>query len=100
MRLTACPAPYSGLWVDHLTWWRRLLGTGVYTTVGELTTPDKTNASYISLVLQLTLPTPKIVEATLDGRQPAGHAAGGGGVEREGVEPPLGASYFKRLSRR
>ena len=71
MRPTACPSPYSGPWVDHLTRWRRLLETGVYATVEEIATADKSNASYESRVLRLTLPVPMIFEATLDRRQPA-----------------------------
>ena len=71
MRPTACPSPYSGPWVDHLTRWRRLLETGVYATVEEIATADKSNASYESRVLRLTLLVPDIVEAILDGRQRA-----------------------------
>ena len=71
MRPTACPSPYSGPWVDHLTRWRRLLETGVYATVEEIATADKIRASPISRMLRLPPITPSPVEAILDRRQPA-----------------------------
>ena len=54
-----------------LRWWK-LLETGVFATVGEITAAETINASYILRVLRLTLLAPEIVEAILDGRQPAG----------------------------
>jgi len=51
--------------------WRKLLETGVFPTVQEVAAADKINASYVSRVLRLTLLAPDIVEAILDGRQPA-----------------------------
>ena len=51
--------------------WRKLLETGVYVTVGEIAAAEKMNPSYVSRVLRLTLLAPDIVEAILDGRQPA-----------------------------
>ena len=51
--------------------WRKLLETSVYATVEELATAEKINPSYVSRVLRLTLLAPDIVEAILDGRQPA-----------------------------
>ncbi len=51
--------------------WRKLLETGRYTTIDELARAEKINASYVSRLLRLTLLAPEIVEATLDGRQPA-----------------------------
>ena len=50
--------------------WRRMLETGVVSTVGEIATREKINKSYVSRVLRLTLLAPDIVEAILDGRQP------------------------------
>ncbi len=51
--------------------WRKLLETGVHVTVGEIAAAEKINPSYVSRVLRLTLLAPDIVEAILDGRQPA-----------------------------
>ena len=52
--------------------WRRMLESGVVSTVGEIAVREKINKSYVSRVLRLTLLGPEIVEAILDGRQPAG----------------------------
>jgi hypothetical protein len=49
--------------------WRRMLETGVVSTVGEIAVREKINKSYVSRVLRLTLLAPEIVEAILDGRQ-------------------------------
>jgi hypothetical protein len=51
-------------------WWK-LLETGTHTTVAEIAAAEKINASYVGRVLRLTLLSPEIVEAILDGRQPA-----------------------------
>lgn len=51
--------------------WRKLLETGVYGTVEEIAAAERINPSYVSRVLRLTLLAPEIVEAVLDGRQPA-----------------------------
>ena len=51
--------------------WRRMLETGAVSTVREIAAKEKINPSYISRVLRLTLLAPEIVEAILDGRQPA-----------------------------
>ena len=51
--------------------WRKMLETGAYGTVEEIAAAEKINASYVSRVLRLTLLAPDIVEAILDGRQPA-----------------------------
>jgi len=48
-----------------------LLDVGVYGTVDELAQKEKIAASYASRVLRLSLLAPDIVEAILDGRQPA-----------------------------
>ena len=52
--------------------WRKLLETGAYATIDELATAERINPSYVSRLLRLTLLAPDIVEAILDGRQPAG----------------------------
>ncbi len=51
--------------------WRKLLETGVYATIDEMAAAEKINPSYVCRVLRLTLLAPGIVEAILDGRQPA-----------------------------
>lgn len=51
--------------------WQKLLETGVYATVEEIAAAEMINASYVGRVLRLTLLAPDIVEAILDGRQPA-----------------------------
>lgn len=52
--------------------WKKLLDSGRYQTVQDLAEAEKINPSYIARVLRLTLLAPDIVEAILDGRQPAG----------------------------
>ena len=51
--------------------WRRLLETGVYGTLEEIAAAEKINPSYVSRLLRTTLLAPEVVEAILDGRQPA-----------------------------
>jgi hypothetical protein len=51
--------------------WRKLLKTGTLATGEEIAAAEKINASYISRVLRLTLLAPDIIEAVMDGRQPA-----------------------------
>ena len=51
--------------------WRKLLETGVYSTVEEIATAEKINTSYVSRILRMTLLAPEIVEMIVDGRQPA-----------------------------
>jgi hypothetical protein len=51
--------------------WRKLMETGVYGTIEEIAAAEKINSSYVSRVLRMTLLAPSVVEAILDGRQPA-----------------------------
>jgi hypothetical protein len=51
--------------------WRKLIETGVHQTIQEIADAEKANPSYVGRVLRLTLLSPDIVEAILDGRQPA-----------------------------
>jgi hypothetical protein len=51
--------------------WRKLLDTGVHATLEDLARAKGVNSTYVSRVLRLTLLAPEIVEAVLDGRQPA-----------------------------
>jgi hypothetical protein len=50
---------------------RKMLDTGVYGTIEDLARAKGVNATYVSRILRLTLLAPEIVEAILDGRQPA-----------------------------
>lgn len=52
--------------------WRRMMEAGRYGTIDELAAAEKINSSYVSRLLRLTLLSPDIVQAILDGRQPAG----------------------------
>ena len=51
--------------------WRRMLDAGVYGTLDDLARAKGVHTTYVSRVLGLTLLAPEIVEAILDGRQPA-----------------------------
>ena len=51
--------------------WRKMLDTGEHVTIEDLAKAKGVNATYVSRVLRLTLLAPEIVEAILDGRQPA-----------------------------
>jgi len=52
--------------------WRKMLDAGVYSTINDLAKAKAVNATYVSRILRLTLLCPDVVEAILDGRQPAG----------------------------
>ena len=51
--------------------WRDMLESGRYATVRDLAKAETINESYLGRVLRLTLLAPKILEAILEGRQPA-----------------------------
>ncbi len=51
--------------------WRKLLETGVFATVEEIAAAEIINAFYVGRVLRLALLAPDLVEAILDGWQPA-----------------------------
>ena len=51
--------------------WRRMLDDGMHATLEDMARAKGVNATYVSRVLRLTLLAPDIVEAILDGRQPA-----------------------------
>jgi hypothetical protein len=51
--------------------WRRMLDEGVHGTLEDLARAKRVHATYVSRVLRLTLLAPDLVEAILDGRQPA-----------------------------
>jgi hypothetical protein len=52
--------------------WRRIMEAGRFGTINELAAAEKINSSYVSRLLRLTLLSPDLVEAILDGRQPDG----------------------------
>jgi hypothetical protein len=51
--------------------WKNQLEVGKFATVSELAAAEGLNGSYVSHVLRLTLLAPDLVEAILEGRQPA-----------------------------
>jgi hypothetical protein len=51
--------------------WRDMLESGDYATVRDLAKAEAINESYLGRVLRLTLLSPKIMEAILEGKQPA-----------------------------
>jgi hypothetical protein len=51
--------------------WRKMLDEGVHGTLEDLGKAKRLAPSYVSGILRLTLLAPEIVEAILDGRQPA-----------------------------
>jgi ABC-type nitrate/sulfonate/bicarbonate transport system substrate-binding protein len=51
--------------------WQKLLDDGVYGSIAEMADKEGINRSYLSRTLRLSLLAPDIVEAILDGTQPA-----------------------------
>ena len=51
--------------------WRRMLDEGVHATIEDLAKAKGIGKTYVSQVLRLTLLAPDLIEAILDGRQPA-----------------------------
>ncbi len=49
--------------------WRKMLETGAYGTVAEISTAEKVNGSYVCRVLRIALLAPDLVEEILAGRQ-------------------------------
>ena len=52
--------------------WQRMTEAGRYGTIEEIAAAEKINDSYVLRLFRLTLLTPDLVEAILDGRQPEG----------------------------
>src|ERR1700730_8179511 len=52
--------------------WREMLENGTHATIAEIAAAEKINESYVGRVLRLTLLSPDIVQAILNGRQAAG----------------------------
>ena len=57
--------------------WRRMLEAGEHGTARELAKAERVNETFICRALRLTLMSPDMVEAILDGRQPEGMALPG-----------------------
>lgn len=51
--------------------WRSLLDSGKFNTLEDLANREKISPSYVSRVVKLTLLSPEIIEAILNGTQPA-----------------------------
>jgi hypothetical protein len=51
--------------------WRKLLETGVYGTIEEITAAERINSSHVGRLVRLSLLAPAIVEAIVHGRQSA-----------------------------
>lgn len=50
--------------------WREMLENGEYATIREIAVAEKINETYVGRVLRLTLLSPEIIEAIVNGRQP------------------------------
>ena len=50
--------------------WRDMLESGEYATVRDLAKTEAINESYLGRILRLTLLSPSLIEAILEGRQP------------------------------
>jgi hypothetical protein len=51
--------------------WQRLLEDGTYGCLDEIAKAERIGASFVSRIIRLSLLAPDIVDAILDGRQPA-----------------------------
>ena len=51
--------------------WHRLLADGVHNTIEEVAAAEKISDSYVSRAMRLAFLAPTILEAILDGKQPA-----------------------------
>jgi hypothetical protein len=72
--------------------WRRMMETGRCGMINALAAAEKINSSYVSRVLRLTLLSPDIVGAILDGRQP-------GGMTLQGLMEPLPVEWARQSGR-
>ena len=50
--------------------WRDMLESGDYATLRDLAKVEAINESYLGRILRLTLLSPSLIEAILEGRQP------------------------------
>ena len=74
--------------------WKRMLDEGRYGSVSELAEAERLDRGYLGRILMLTLLAPDIVEAIMDGRQPAEL---GVHVLREGVPVEWGEQRRRHL---
>jgi hypothetical protein len=52
--------------------WKRMLEIGRHASISEIAVAEKIDRGFVGSILRLTLLAPDIIEAILDGRQPAG----------------------------
>ena len=52
--------------------YQRMLDVGKYRSIGEMAAAEKLDRGYLGRLLQLTLLAPDLVQAIMDGREPAG----------------------------
>jgi hypothetical protein len=72
--------------------WKRMLGSGEFSTIAELAEREGIAPSYMTRVLRLTLLAPDIVEAILDGAQ-------GPGVTLAGVLKPFSMVWENQMGK-
>ena len=68
-RTRADPALLKALARAHR--WQRMLVEGRYASISEMAAAERIERGYLGSLLRLTLLAPDLVEAMLDGRQPA-----------------------------
>jgi hypothetical protein len=51
--------------------WKRMLNDGRYASISEIAAAERIDRGYAGTILRLTLLAPDLIEAILDGRQPA-----------------------------
>ena len=51
--------------------WRKLLEDGTYGCIEDIARAERINGSFVGRIVRLTLLAPEIVEAIIEGRQPA-----------------------------
>ena len=70
-RMLACRVPDNAMIkaLARAFRWREMLEAGNYATITEMANAEHIDHGYLGRILRLTLLTPNIVEAILDGRQ-------------------------------
>jgi hypothetical protein len=72
--------------------WREMLESGRYATLRDLAKAEAINESYLGRVLRLTLLSPTIIEAILEGRQPVN-------LELDDLLKPFPVEWGRQLSK-